>query len=156
MPSNQAGHIQAEILQRLLAKINGAKRPHFKTVLGLFLVVLAILGAKYAPTAGATPGIPCKEAPSTIVSIINATFTGGEHLENTKSVIGLHDLVYVGGNIMAGAQRASSGDVWVVQHGGIYSLSSDARKRTLLPDGRDLASAGDQYGSAVIDCISGR
>jgi len=32
------------------------------------------------------------------------------------------------------------------------ALSGDARRRTSLPDGRDFATAGDDYGIAVQDC----
>ncbi|MCV7230647.1 hypothetical protein [Mycolicibacterium komossense] len=97
---------------------------------------------------------PCSQAPAGFVDLINKSFTGGETLGNAQSVTGPKDMVYVGGNILHGSELISSGDVWLAQHGALYALSSDARKRTLLPDGRDLASAGDQYGSALVDCVA--
>jgi len=73
-------------------------------------------------------------------------------------VNGPGNLIYVGGNIIGSdGTKESSADVWLVKDEGIYvvyALSRDARQRTTWPDGRDLASAGDQYGSAVQDCVT--
>jgi hypothetical protein len=35
----------------------------------------------------------------------------------------------------------------------IYALSCDTRTRTSIADGRAGASAGDQWSSAVVDCV---
>lgn len=68
--------------------------------------------------------------------------------------------VYVGANIMRGEERVSSADVWVLRNRQPYALSSDARSRSALADGRKLVdsgkrklSAGDQYGAKVQDCV---
>jgi hypothetical protein len=42
----------------------------------------------------------------------------------------------------------------VVANGVFYALLSDARRRTLLPNGRDFASAGDEFGSALQQCVT--
>lgn len=98
--------------------------------------------------------IPCDPAPSAIVDLINASFTTGERLTDAQSVTSIKDMTCLGGNIeFANGVRVSSADVWVVQHGAVFALSSDARRRTLLPVGRDIASAGDEYGAAVQECV---
>lgn len=85
--------------------------------------------------------------------MINAAFTDGEELVNSQSVDGPDSMTYIGGNIDKAGSRESSGDVWLLSDGVLYALSSDARRRTMLPDGRDLASAGDDYGSELINCV---
>ena len=73
---------------------------------------------------------------------------------NAQSVTAPGDMTYIGGNIEAAdGVRTPRADVWLVRHGAVFALSSDARRRTLLPDGSDFASAGDEYGVAVIDCV---
>lgn len=87
---------------------------------------------------------------------INASFSGGERLEDVFAVAGPGGLVYVGGNIVGpDGVKVSSADVWLVAGGAVFSLSGDARGRTPWPDGRDIASAGDDYGSQVQDCVTG-
>jgi hypothetical protein len=105
-----------------------------------------------APTTVVEP--PCRAAPSGVVAAITAAFTDGEQLNNVQAVNAPQDMTYVGGNITRGGEVLSHADVWLVQHGKIYALSSDARRRTLLPDGRDVASAGDEYGTAVQACVA--
>lgn len=111
-----------------------------------------------APPAGPVPsaGPGCGEAPSRIVEMINAAFTNGEHLENMQSVSGPSGMVIVGGNIVdASGTRVSSADSWMMSDGAIYGLSSDARRHTLLPDGRDLIPGNwATYNDAVGECVA--
>jgi hypothetical protein len=105
--------------------------------------------------------VTCSQAPEAIVTLINGSFTGGEHLEDDFAVTAPNEIIYVGGNIVStDGTKVSSADVWLVDDSEaiyvVHALSRDARKRPLWPDGRDLASAGDEYGSAVIDCATGR
>ena len=106
------------------------------------------------------PAAACEAPPDGVVELINGSFTGGEHLEDVQAVNGPDKLIYVGGNIFgADGTKVSSADVWLLENKAIYivsSLSSDARNRTTWPDGREKASAGDEYGSAVIACVSSR
>lgn len=104
------------------------------------------------PAAPSSPA--CGPAPVALVELINQSFTGGEQLARATAVNAPRDMVYIAGDIEAGGQRVSSADVWLYQHGAILALSSDARKRTMFADGRDFASAGDEYGTAAQDCIS--
>ncbi|MGY1865267.1 hypothetical protein [Nocardia gipuzkoensis] len=55
---------------------------------------------------------------------------------------------------MQGTRKVSSADVWIVDGPAVYALSSDARRRTTLPDGRQVASAGDNYGTKVQGCVT--
>ncbi|MGD9517826.1 hypothetical protein [Mycolicibacterium sp.] len=111
-----------------------------------------------APAAPNTPapatGPGCDEAPARIVDLINAAFTDGEHLENAQSVTGPSGMVVVGGNIVdPTGMRVSSADSWVMSGGSIYGLSSDARRHTLVPDGRDLIPDWTTYNDAVGECV---
>ena len=87
--------------------------------------------------------------------MINAAFTNGEHLENMQSVTGPSGMVIVGGNIVDdGGTRVSSADSWLMSGGAIYGLSSDARRHTLVPDGRDLIPGNwATYNDAVGECV---
>lgn len=99
----------------------------------------------------------CNAAPDNLLATINASFNdSAEQLVDAWAVSGQKDVTYIGGNIFAGEKRVSSGDVWAAKGGAIYSLSSDARKRTSLPDGRKILdiSAGDEYGAKVVDCVT--
>ena len=109
--------------------------------------------APNTPVPAAGPG--CDEAPARIVDLINAAFTDGEHLENTQSVSGPSGMVIVGGNIVDPAgTRVSSADSWLMSGGAIYGLSSDARRHTLVPDGRDLIPGNwATYNDAVGECV---
>lgn len=113
--------------------------------------------ATATPPAGPVPaaGPECGEAPARIVEMINAAFTNGEHLEHMQSVSGPSGMVIVGGNIVdATGTRVSSADSWVMSAGAIYGLSSDARRHTLLPDGRDLILGNwATYNDAVGECV---
>lgn len=100
----------------------------------------------------------CSQPPSSVKELIDASFANDERLQDVFAVNGPDGIVYVGGNIMGDdGVKVSSADVWLVirQPGSydVYSLSGDARRRTLWPDGRDIASAGDEYGTAVQDCV---
>lgn len=87
--------------------------------------------------------------------MINAAFTNGEHLENMQSVSGPSGMVIIGGNIVDTAgTRVSSADSWLMSGGAIYGLSSDARRHTLVPDGRDLIPGNwATYNDAVGECV---
>lgn len=100
----------------------------------------------------------CHEAPQRIVDMIDAAFTDpGEHLEHAQAVDGPQSMVYVGGNIFdSTGQKVSSQDTWVMSNGQLYALTSDARRRTLLPDGRDLEAhywTWTDYNDAVGKCV---
>lgn len=104
------------------------------------------------PVPAAGPG--CDEAPARIVEMINAAFSNNEHLENMQSVSGPSGTVIVGGNIVdATGTRVSSADSWVMSGGAIYGLSSDARRHTLVPDGRDVIGDWTTYNDAVGECV---
>lgn len=101
---------------------------------------------------GASAG--CEQVPPHIVDIINAAFTEDAHLSSPQAVNAPTGLIYVGGNIDdSSGNRVSNDDVWLVQNGAVFALSGDARRRTSLPDGRDYASAGDEYGAAAQECV---
>ena len=104
------------------------------------------------PVPAAGPG--CDEAPARIVEMINAAFANGEHLENMQSVSGPSGMVIVGANIVdPSGTRVSSADSWVMSGGAIYGLSSDARRHTLVPDGRDLIPDWPTFNDAVGECV---
>jgi hypothetical protein len=108
-------------------------------------------GATLAPTSG------CDLAPGRVVDIINASFTNGEHLEHAQSVDGPKAVVFVGGNIFdATGTKVSSQDTWALSDGQVYALTSDARRHTLLPDGRDLPTMDwdwADYNDTVSKCV---
>ncbi|AUS31669.1 DUF2510 domain-containing protein [Rhodococcus qingshengii] len=99
----------------------------------------------------------CKVPAQSVIDQIDASFIEADrHLEDVYMVYGRKDVAYIGANIMDSAgTRVSSADIWAQSDGMLFSLSSDARRRTALPDGRKLLdiSAGDEFGSAVSDCI---
>lgn len=99
---------------------------------------------------------PCRPAPPVLVDMINSLFTSGEHLEHTQSVHA-PDATYIGGNIIgADGRKVSSQDTWVELDGAIFAITSDARRRTLAPDGRDLAGIDMEwptYNAAVNECV---
>ncbi|ROZ52979.1 DUF2510 domain-containing protein [Rhodococcus sp. WS1] len=103
------------------------------------------------------PPSTCKVPARSVIDQIDASFIeADQHLKVVFMVYGRKDVAYIGANIMNSAgDRVSSADVWAQSDGMIFSLSSDARRRTAFPDGRQLLdiNAGDQYGSAVSDCI---
>src|SRR5690348_12022367 len=107
-------------------------------------------------TVNASPS-GCEAAPQEIVDKINEAFTGGEHLEHVQAIEGPHAMTYVSGNIFTAAGvKESSQDTWVVYDGNVYALTSDARKRTTLQDGRDLPehyNSWPQYNDQVSQCV---
>ena len=109
------------------------------------------------PAAPAKMELPCKPAPQTIVAIIDAAFIDGQHLKHAQSVEGPQAMTIVGGNIFdAAGIKESSQDSWVLFNGGVFALSGDARRQTLLPDGRDLDPIfwdWPQYNDAVGKCV---
>lgn len=106
-----------------------------------------------APAAAAA----CDEAPARIVDIINASFTNGQQLGEGVALDGPKASTYVAGNIYtADGQRDSSHNAWVFQNGAVFALTKDARRDTMLADGRDLVPvdffSGDDW-STLGDCI---
>ena len=100
----------------------------------------------------AAPG--CDTASPEVVDAITRAFTEAATLSSPQMVESPDGLVYVGGNIDSPAgERLSNDDVWLVKDGSLFALSGDARRRTSLPDGRGFASAGDEYGTAVQECV---
>jgi hypothetical protein len=87
--------------------------------------------------------------------MINASFTNGEHVENEQSLMGPSGTVIVGGNIVdASGTRVSSSDSWVMSGGTVYGLSSDARQRTTLVDGRGvLGDNWTNFNDAIGECV---
>lgn len=89
--------------------------------------------------------------------MVDASFTGGEHLEHAQAIDGPEDETYVAGNIFGpDGKKESSQDTWVLHGGVLYSLTSDARKRTLLPDGRDVAAVEfnwPEFTDKVNECV---
>ena len=136
---------------------NGAESPAPTTATALSSPNPA--SASPGPTPSSSPSntvasAGCTEAPANIVDIINAAFTEDAHLTNPQAVSAPTGLIYVGGNIDdSTGNRVSNDDVWLVHNGAVFALSGDARRRTSLADGRDYASAGDEYGSAVQECV---
>jgi hypothetical protein len=99
----------------------------------------------------------CKTPSASIIDQINASFIEtDQHLENVFMVYGRKDVAYIGADIMnAAGDRLSSNDVWANDGGVLFALSSDARRRTAIPDGRKILgiSAGDEFGTDVSDCV---
>lgn len=104
----------------------------------------------HRPAPGSTPPrvaqIPCQAAPATVVDIINGSFLdGASRLENAQAVELPDAMTLIGADIYTGDSRASSWDRWLVSDGVVYAMSPDARRRTLLPDGRKLTAGLDDY-----------
>lgn len=107
-----------------------------------------------ATSAVARAAVGCSAAPAKIVEIINASFTDDEHLEQGQSVDGPSGTVIVGGNIVSNTgDRVSSHDSWLMSGGKMFGLSSDARRHTLLPDGRKMLVDWSTYNDAVAECV---
>lgn len=105
-------------------------------------------------TAASAPAVRCESAPDGSVAFLNAALSNkGYSLANAQQVTAANGDRYVGGDIMRGGVKASSADVWLLRADVPYALSSDARKLSGLADGRGLASAGDEWGSAVQECV---
>lgn len=101
-----------------------------------------------------TPVSECEAAYPALVDQIAATLTRSSFLASGVQMVTTVGGTYVGGNIMQGDGVASHGDVWFSKGGTLYALSSGAREFSTAPDGRDLASAGDEYGSQLIECVT--
>lgn len=106
------------------------------------------------PPIAAPAATACKRAPAKIVEIINSSFTDGQHLEQGQSVDGPSGSVIVGGNIISSSgDRVSSHDSWLMNDGKVFGLSSDARRHTLLPDGRKMLADWTTYNDSVGACV---
>lgn len=100
--------------------------------------------AAAAPTPQPVDPVPCQPAPPNIVEIINASFAdGASQLRNAQAVELPQAMTYIGADIYQGDERVSSQDRWLVSGGAVFAISPDARRRTLLPDGRDLLPMDD-------------
>lgn len=136
------------------------------------LILTGCGGESRSPNHTATPSGPvfiprteqptvaplaCRPAPDGLVDTIDAAFTGGEHLEHAQAVGAPNGVTYVGGNIMdAVGKKLSSQDTWALVGGDLYALTSDARRRTAVPDGRDLRVHyldWSKYSDAVNRCV---
>ncbi|MFD3812154.1 hypothetical protein [Rhodococcus sp. NPDC058639] len=98
----------------------------------------------------------CTAAPSGTVTLVDTALVDDVHLQDPWTVEG-EGVTYVAGNIHdAAGERVSSADVWALSDGVLYSLSSDARERSVAVDGRSILgiSAGDEYGSLVQNCVA--
>lgn len=96
----------------------------------------------------------CSDAPARIVQLIDASFTDGEHLDNAQSIDGPKGTVVVGGNITAASgERVSSQDSWVMSGGQVFTLTSSARRHSMLPDGRDILVDWSSYNDDVGECV---
>ncbi|WP_019204603.1 hypothetical protein [Tsukamurella sp. 1534] len=120
--------------------------------------------ATSAPTKTTTAAAPaatspvnladCRRADEAQVSLVAAALNPGLTLGPAFSEDSPAGDTYIGANIMRGTERISSADVWVFHNGSPFSLSSDARSRSSIIDGRKLRlSAGDPAGSKVQDCV---
>ncbi|WP_255788225.1 hypothetical protein [Mycobacteroides abscessus] len=110
-------------------------------------------GTAATPTHIPAQGAICKEVPARIVEIIDAQFTNGEHLAHAQSVDGTHAETFVGGNIFRGDLKVSSQDTWVLHNGVVYSLTSDARRHSMLRDGRNIATDWSDFSAVVGECV---
>jgi len=108
------------------------------------------------PSTLAPVSIPCRPAPPVLVDIINGSFTSGEHLEHMQAVHA-PEATYVGGNIFdSTGRKVSSQDTWAELDGAMFAITSDARRRTLLPDGRHfpgIEREWPEYNAAVSKCV---
>lgn len=107
------------------------------------------------PTPAPQPlNVACHTAPSAIVDIITASFTNGEQLANAQSIDAPRAMTLVGGDIVgADGSRISSRDAWLVSGGAVYAITSDARRHTLLPDGRDVFEDWQEYNAELSNCV---
>ncbi|MDF3284651.1 DUF2510 domain-containing protein [Gordonia sp. N1V] len=113
------------------------------------------------PGVTATTARPssCEPAPDQVIAIIEGSLRDSTlTLANTAMVSVPGNLNYIGANIMRGLEKVSSADVRAQKEAAIFSLSGSAREYSLLPDGRHILdiSAGDDYGTAVQDCVTAR
>lgn len=97
-----------------------------------------------APVTAVPVTVPgCDPAPADAVATISAAFTDpADTLADAFAVTTPGGVVYVGANIMQGTMKVSSADVWLVDGPAVLALSSDARRRTTLPDGGTTPAPG--------------
>lgn len=115
----------------------------------------AVTSKAAAPTS-ATPSPNCYTPPPNLVADVDGTFTGGEHLEHTQAIDGPNHTVYIGGDIFdSSGQKVSSQDTWVEVEGFLYSITSDARRRTKAPDGRHLPFTDEwpDFNAELNECV---
>ncbi|WP_155976831.1 hypothetical protein [Nocardia sp. 348MFTsu5.1] len=118
----------------------------------------------FTPPPATTPtltvaNVACEAAPDAYVSAIEMSLIDSSlALENLQSLEAPRGLVYIGADVLRDGERESGQDIWVVKDDVIYALSGSANKLSILPDGRDLLdvniSAGDEYGSALQNCVA--
>lgn len=74
-----------------------------------------------------------------VVDQIDSAFADGvSRLEHAVAIELPDAMTYIGADIFIDDKRVSSWDRWLVGGGVVYGISPDARRRTLLPDGREL------------------
>ncbi|RDB46179.1 hypothetical protein DVB87_19610, partial [Tsukamurella tyrosinosolvens] len=96
----------------------------------------------------------CTRARPDQTSIIEAALQDGLTLGPAFAETSPKGDVYIGANILRGTDRISSADVWVYRNGSPFALSSDARSKSSIADGRKLGlSAGDDTGTKVQGCV---
>lgn len=84
----------------------------------------------------------CLDAPAVVIDIVNASFTDGERLRNAQAVEIPSGRTYVGGDVTrADGSRLANRQVWLVDGPVVYAISEQARRHTLLPNGRDVESS---------------
>ena len=106
-------------------------------------------------TVAETPAADCETPSPAIVSQIEASLkVVGRYLAQVQSVEGPDGTTYISANLMEGDKRVSPMVVWATKGAALYAVSSSAQDASQLPDGSVIGvSAGDQYGSAVQQCV---
>jgi hypothetical protein len=107
------------------------------------------------PAAPVAPAVACNDAPNTVLDMINSGFTDGEVLDNAQAVDLPNAMTLIGGDInSASGSRESSRDSWLYSDGVLYAITSDARRRSLFADGRDVApNDWGLYNDALANCV---
>lgn len=98
----------------------------------------------------------CEKAPDRIVQTIKSSLKDPAwSIANAYTVKGDNGLTYVSATILLGGDRKHSAETWAEREGVVFSLSSNAREKSRLADGRKLlsASAGDDDGYRSHQCV---
>jgi hypothetical protein len=107
-----------------------------------------------ATTTTARPG--CNDALPEVVTAITSTLIGDAKKIGKAFMLEENNRQYVGANVYdAAGKELSTGDVWIIEKGKVYSLSTGARTHSNAADGRELPdkpSAGVGLGRFVAGC----
>lgn len=97
----------------------------------------------------------CEPPLPALLQQVNESLSYGVALRDVRMITTASG-IYVGGNVVdSTGSVVSHGDVWWSENGQLYALSGGARQWSpMLPDGREWASAGDEYGSQLVECVS--